>query len=305
MAFSAQVITDSVGPDKQKLQTSVLQYPRLIHAEFMTHREFSRNASSSRAIPVLKVINQVRNDPAMPIHWGKNQPGMQAHEELDPFVIEEMKELWIKSAWAAAEIAEQMMDAGLHKQVANRVLEPYQWMHVVVTTASNTNFDGLRRHGDADPNIAHLAEIWHNAQQSSIANHLRDFEWHLPFIDSRDWTEAEAACQVGRITRDMPKYHEVVAVLKKVSAARCARVSYLNHEGKRPEMSEDIKLFERLVRAELIHASPTEHQARPDLKADYDELGNPAIRNWSNPQLHGNLPGWIQFRKELPNEYIR
>ena len=301
MPFAAQVITDSIGHEGQHLQTSVLQYPRLIHAEFMTHREFSRNASSSRAIPVAKVIKQVRDDPAMPVHWGKNQPGMQAHEELDPFVIEEMKELWIKSAWAAADIAEQMMDAGLHKQVANRILEPYQWMHVVVTTASNTNFDGLRRHGDADPNILLLAELWHGSQQQSHARQLYAGDWHLPFIDEDDWGTAQRYCQVDRITRDMPGKHEVIAVLKKVSAARCARVSYLNHEGKRPDLLEDLKLFDRLVRSEIIHASPTEHQATPDSKV---LTGCSMVPDWQMKPLHGNLPGWIQHRKQLPNEYI-
>ena len=302
MGFKAQVITESKGPDGQYLSTGVLQYPRFIHAEFMTHREFSRNASSSRAIPVAKVIDQVRNDPAMPIHWGKNQPGMQAHEELPPLIIEEMKEAWIKAAWAAADIAEQMMDAGLHKQVANRVLEPFQWMHVVVTTTSHSNFDGLRLHPDADPNIHHLAQVWLDARKQHMPNQLAYGEWHLPFIDQDDWATAQRYCQVGRITRDMPGYHEVVDVLKKVSAARCARVSYLNHEGKRPDLLEDLKLFDRLVRSEIIHASPTEHQATPD--TFIQDADNPKWDMWQLQPLHGNLPGWIQFRKTLPNEYI-
>ena len=301
MPFAAQVITDSIGHEGQHLQTSVLQYPRLIHAEFMTHREFSRNASSSRAIPVAKVIKQVRDDPAMPVHWGKNQPGMQAHEELPPFVIEEMKELWIKSAWAAADIAEQMMDAGLHKQVANRILEPYQWMHVVVTTASNTNFDGLRRHGDADPNILLLAEMWHGSQQQSHAKQIYVGEWHLPFIDESDWKTVANYLQYESFNFATPAYFETVDLLKKVSAARCARVSYLNHEGKRPDLLEDLKLFERLVRSEIIHASPTEHQATPDSKV---LSGCSMVADWESKRLHGNLPGWIQHRKQLPNEYI-
>lgn len=302
MPFKAQVITDSIGPEGQTLTTSVLQYPRLIHAEFMTHREFSRNASSSRAIPVAKVIDQVRNDPAMPVHWGKNQPGMQAHEEVDPSTIEEMKELWIKSAWAAADIAEQMMDAGLHKQVANRILEPYQWMHVVVTTTSHTNFDGLRAHVDADPNIHHLADLWIGARQQSQPQQLYHGQWHLPFIDADDWATAQNYCQVDRITRDMPGYHEVVEVLKKVSAARCARVSYLNHEGKRPDLLEDLRLFDRLVRSEIIHASPTEHQATPDMMVLPSTCS--LVEDWQARPLHGNLPGWVQHRKLLPNEYI-
>jgi thymidylate synthase ThyX len=302
MPFKAQVILDSVGPSGQTLTTSVLQYPRFIHAEFMTHREFSRNASSSRAIPVKKVIEQVRNDPAMPVHWGANQAGMQAGGEISYHLKEEAIGTWIDAAYKAADAAETLMELGLHKQVANRLLEPFQWMHVVVTTVKHSNFDGLRDHTDADPNIQLLAQVWKKERSMSRAQKLDIGEWHLPFIDPQDRLAATQLCQEGRITRDMPKNSEIDEVLKKISAARCARVSYLNHEGKRPSIEEDIKLFERLVTAEIIHASPTEHQATPDILY-YDDAY--MCNAFENPGLHGNLPGWIQFRKTLKNEYIR
>jgi len=132
--ITAKVIEDSVAESNGvRLTTLQLQYPRFIHAEFMTHRVFSRNASSSRAIPVAKVIEQVRTDPAMPIHWGKNQPGMQANEELQGDERAQAIRQWKLAAERAADCANIMNTLGVHKQVANRLLEPFQYMHVIVT----------------------------------------------------------------------------------------------------------------------------------------------------------------------------
>lgn len=301
MSFEAKIILKSVGPHGQELTTSQLKYPRFIHAEFMTHREFSRNASSSRAIPVAKMIEQVRNDPAMPIHWGKNQPGMQASVELSPFHQAEIKELWVKSAVAAADWAERMMNIEAHKQVANRILEPFQWMHVIVTTVSHTNFDGLRLHPDADPNIHHLAEVWSEAQANSPAQVLDYGQWHLPYITGEDWTLAKLHLKNGRITRDEPSDEQINHLLAQISAARCARVSYLTHDGAVPTIEKDLELYNRLAGSQPIHASPLEHQATPD---HYDGRDPDFYYGWANHELHGNLPGWKQFRKMHENEYI-
>lgn len=295
MGFKAEVIAKSIGPAGQLLETTALRYPRIIHAEFMTHREFSRNASSSRAIPVAKVIEQVRNDPAMPVHWGTNKPGMQAGAELEGPERIQAIELWLKAAEEAANTAERMMDMGLHKQVANRILEPFQWMHTLVTTVSKSNWNGLRLHPDADPTIHELARVWDVASRAAIPNHLGIGEWHLPYINVDDQRAAYSYLKRSRLTRDEPRAEQVVAVLKMVSAARCARVSYLTHEGKQTTVEQDIDLYHRLVRSEIIHASPTEHQATPDV----------FFGSWANYRLHGNLPGWIQHRKQLDREYIR
>lgn len=303
MGFKAEVIAKSIGPAGQLLETTALRYPRIIHAEFMTHREFSRNASSSRAIPVAKVIEQVRNDPAMPVHWGTNKPGMQAGVELEGPERIQAIELWLKAAEEAANTAERMMDMGLHKQVANRILEPFQWMHTLVTTVSKSNWNGLRLHPDADPTIYELARVWDVASRAAIPSHLGLGDWHLPYVGEDDRQAAYNHLKVGRITRDEPWDHQILAVLKMVSAARCARVSYLNHMGRVTTIEEDIDLYKRLVRSEIIHASPTEHQATPDYQIGPDMV-EPRPR-WSQSYLHGNLPGWIQHRKQLDREYIR
>src|SRR5690606_30080072 len=117
-----------------------LRYPRFIHAEFMTHRAFSRNASSSRAIPVHKMLSQVWNDPATPIHWGASRPGMQAREELKGWKRKAAQAIWKLAGRAACVFAWGAMKLGLHKQVANRILEPWQYIHVVVTATDWDNF---------------------------------------------------------------------------------------------------------------------------------------------------------------------
>lgn len=299
MGFEAKVILASMSPTGHPITTMQLRYPRFIHAEFMTHREFSRNASSSRAIPVAKMIEQVRDDPAMPIHWGANQPGMQAHAELAPEDIQIMQNHWHLAAMQAADQAEFMEAHGLHKQVANRILEPFQWMHVIMTTTSFTNFDGLRRHKDAQPEIKHLADLMAEAYENAYINHLSLSDWHLPYIQHADWQAARV--HLFTVNNCIPTHDETINVLIAMSAARCARVSYLTHDGKVPSVADDLKLYQRLVGSQPLHASPTEHQATPDSKF-WSSVQNQEI--WEHPEEHGNLYGWRQFRKMLPNEYI-
>lgn len=296
MGFEVKIIKHSISELGMPLITAQFKYPRFIHAEFMTHREFSRNASSSRAIPVHKMIQQVRQDPAMPIHWGANQPGMQADNQLDNFKIMEVQAQWKEAANAAADIAEAMAYVGLHKQVANRVLEPYQWMHVIATTSNTSNFFGLRRHKDAQPEIKLVADLWHEALEQTPATLIKQGEWHLPYINQADVENVVTFLQKGRITRDMPPMHQRFDLLAKISAARCARVSYLTHDGQQPSIEKDLELFERLAGSQPIHASPTEHQATPDIMS--------AGVEWHHRHEHGNLIGWRQFRKMLPGEYI-
>ena len=302
MGFEVKIIKRSISEAGMPLVTAQFKYPRFIHAEFMTHREFSRNASSSRAIPVHKMIEQVRNDPAMPIHWGANQPGMQADNQLSPEDAKASEAVWRDAAHSASNYAEVLAGMGLHKQVANRVLEPYQWMHVIATTSNTSNFFGLRRHRDAQPEIKLVADLWHEALEQTPAELIKLHDWHLPYIQEEDVDAARIHLQVGRITRDMPSKYEIDNLLVAMSAARCARVSYLTHDGQKPSVVADLELYQRLVGAQPLHASPTEHQATPDFMRDAPGFVN--IEEWANKEEHGNLIGWRQFRKMLPGEYI-
>uniref|UniRef100_A0AAU6VZG8 Thymidilate synthase n=1 Tax=Pseudomonas phage Arace01 TaxID=3138526 RepID=A0AAU6VZG8_9VIRU len=306
MAFKATVLANSIARETgAKMITFELEYPRFIHSEFMTHREFGRCASSSRAIPVMKMIKRVWNDPAMPVHWGANQAGMQANESLEGWRLKVAKGIWRAASKVACVLAYGMVKVGLHKQVANRILEPWQWISVVATTSNTTNIYGLRRHKDAQPEFKMLADLMYQAEIRSLPKPLEPGEWHLPYIQSADWLYAERECQKGRITRDMPKKSEVYEVLKKVSAARCARVSYLNHDQSNPSIEADLKLFDRLVGSVPLHASPTEHQGMPDSIIGEEEQEDRSTKPiWEEPELHGNLKGFVQHRKLLPNEYI-
>lgn len=266
--MAAKIIEDSISPDGIRLVTLQLTYPRFIHSEFMTHRVFSRNASSSRAIPVAKMIEQVRTNYARPIHWGKNQPGMQASEELQEPNLIHVKSLWQQAAYNAADIAEAMMREGVHKQVANRILEPFQFIHVIVSSTEWENFFGLRDHPDAQPEICALAQEIKQAMVDSAPKTVEYGQWHLPYIHPEE--------------RNMP-----INTLKMVSAARCCRVSYLKHDGSEPSVDDDMDLCERLMKSRPIHASPFEHVATPDRRHG-----------------HGNFKGWQQFRYELDKESI-
>lgn len=274
--ISALVVCDSRHPHShgRRLTTLQLRYPRFIHSEFMTHRVFSRNASSSRAIPVAKMIEQVRNDAAMPIHWGKNMPGMQANEELDLEHKSEVKGEWNMAAQNAADSAEFMMKEGAHKQIVNRILEPFQFISVIVTATEWENFFELRDHPDAQPEIQELARVMKAAIQASKPDELGFGDWHLPYV-----TKEEKA-----------KFS--IADCRRMSAARCARVSYLTHDGQTPSPEKDFDLFDKLVGSVPLHASPIEHQAT----ADQCSLGM-----WHNQESWGNFRHWIQFRKLWEN----
>ena len=271
MTIEAKSITGSVTSHGAHLATLQLCYPRFIHAEFLTHRVFSRNASSSRAIPVAKMLEQVRTDPAMPIHWGKNQPGMQAKEELERHEKESAQAMWGTAAMHAANAAEEMNRVGAHKQIVNRILEPFQHIHVVVTATEWDNFFQLRDHPDAQPEMQALAKAMRRAldstvfYQKDVASDL-SMNWHLPYISQKEISDNPFD----------PIY------LAKLSAARCARVSYLNHDGTNPDPKKDMELYYRLIESHPRHASPVEHQGLPASNKN----------NWSN-----NFRGWIQFRE--------
>jgi len=243
MACEVKIIEDSINPyNGVRLTTYQLKYWRSIHAEFMTHRVFSRNASSSRAIPIKTFLKQVWNDPAGPIHWGANQAGMQAAHELTGFKLKFTKFIWsftgkavCSFVWLANVVAKP------HKQTLNRLLEPWQYISVVMTATETDNWDSLRDHKDAQPEIRELAIEMKKAIDASnpVVSH-----YHLPYVSKEE-----------RNTLPMAK-------CMMLSTARCARVSYLTHDGKTPSIDKDIELYNRLVGSVPIHASPTEHPAK-------------------------------------------
>ena len=282
MTTSARIILDSVSEAGVRLTTMELEYPRFIHAETMTHRSFSRSASSSRAIPVERMIQAVLGDTAMPLHWGKNQPGMQAREEHDALVTVPTEtggcrdviaqEAWLEARDRAIEIAEAFAEAGYHKQIVNRLLEPFMHIKVLVAATDWDNFFELRDHPDAQPEMQILARAMRKAMAESEPGKLGSNEFHLPYITHADYEEKRPSFDLIR-----------------ASVARCARVSYLTHDGERPSIQKDIALYERLVGSRPLHASPAEHVAHPLWG------GFPNARS-------RNFRGWVQHRVSLEED---
>lgn len=272
--IKATVVAHSINRiNLKEIYTLQLIYPRFIHSEFMTHRMFSRNASSSRAIPVDKMLSQVTKNPAMPIHWGVNKPGMQASEELQNTAY--VKADWLCAAGAAIGCASSLKDYGAHKQVTNRLLEPFQFMNVVVTATEWDNFFKLRLHPDAQPEIQELSRCMYEAMDRSEPQTLPEGYWHAPYIKG-------GMCDDENFLL--------------ASVARCARVSYKNHDHTNPVFRKDVELAKHLL--SCGHMSPFEHQAKT-LEIEFPwESGVTHCDNtghlWS-----GNFQGFIQYRQIL------
>lgn len=288
--ISATIIKDSISPTNKRITTFELEYPRFIHSELMTHRVFSRNAASSRAIPIEAMIKQVLDDPAMPVWWGKNQSGMQAKEEISDEQTEdrcwatvhhepnehwEMADAWMahtgdltfcKKIWLAARdssvsYARQLASTGLHKQIVNRILEPWAHIKVVVTSTEWDNWYSLRNHPDAQPEIHKLANDMMLLHNESVPQNLSYGTWHLPYINGDE----------GYSTQDAIK----------VSASLCAQVSYRKSDD---SLHKAMKIFDRLIESKPPHASPMEHQATP---------------MYSRESSSGNFKGWLQYRQTI------
>jgi thymidylate synthase ThyX len=300
MPFDAKVLADSVSPAGQRLTTLEATFPRFVLAEFNTHRVFSRNSASSRAIPIAKQLRRVLEDPYVPIEFGSNQPGMQAGPALEGEKREAAEDEWLRARDDAVRhvlgmvtdpqaaggdllaVLEQVDEAtrtkqrpeawlNVHKQVANRLLEPFMWHTVIVTATEWENFWNLRCHPDAQPEIRLVAERMRDANLASEPEELGEGEWHLPLVRPEDRDQVDS-----------------IEDLIKISAGRCARVSYLTHAGVR-DLAADVQLHDRLL--ESGHMSPLEHPARP---LTSEEL---AESEWS-----GNFRGWHSYRKEIAGE---
>jgi thymidylate synthase ThyX len=184
MPFYARILLDSMSPAGVRLTTMEVRYPRFIHSEIMTHRVMSKNSSSSRAIPIRKMIDAVRSDPAMPLWWGRNQAGMQAREEIDAPTRALAEAEWKRALDDALAHAERLAanDINLHKQLVNRILEPFAWITVIVSATEWANFFTQRTHEDAQPELRHIAQLMLAEYRASTPRRLALGEWHTPLI---------------------------------------------------------------------------------------------------------------------------
>lgn len=270
MGISAKIIADSINPYGSRLTTWILKYPRFIHSEFMTHRVFSRNAASSRAIPIKKMLDAVREDPAFPEVWGLNQKGMQALNSMDEELSSKARQGWLAARDSALDLARNLESLGCHKQIVNRLVEPWMYITVLATASEHDNVFALRAHKDAEPAFQVLAYNMVDRYLKSVPQKLSVGEWHIPFGDK------------------MPDGASNELKLK-ISVARAARLSYLTFDGKM-DVESDLRIFEQLKDAG--HWSPFEHAAQAAYWDPNDE-----------EFLGGNFDNtWIQYRKLFKEE---
>jgi thymidylate synthase ThyX len=296
--IEVKIIKDSYNADlKSRLTTFELVYPRFIHGELMTHRMFSRNAASSRAIPIDKVIELLQTNPAMPVHWGKNQSGMQANTEIDN--IEGAKLLWLAARDSAITHAIVMRDMGLHKQIVNRILEPYQLMKTIVTATEFNNWFWLRAHPDAQPEIKELAEKMLHVYEQSTPQELFEGEWHVPYVNTQRNIFSEF------FYYDENDKNLTADEARMISASCCAQVSYRKNDG---SLEKAHVVFDRLINSVPVHASPVEHIATPITKEAIERAMNPDADpegithvDINGYPWSGNLRGWVQYRQLIDN----
>lgn len=287
--ITAKVLADSVF-NGSRLTSLELEFPRFLLPEMLVHRDFSRNTSSSRAIPTRRLVHQVVTAPAMPVYWGKNRPGMQAREETDaPVTVRGGRSMDRQEAWLLARnqvipVAEAFDEAGYHKQIVNRLLEPWVVTKMVCSATEWANFFELRCHPDAQPEIQELAGRMRDALAQSVPRALEPGEYHLPYITPSVWQECLtwAAAKPGRRPLD--------AALR-VSVSCCAQVSYRQLD---QTFDKAFAIYDRLAGATPAHASPLEHQASPLLEKRDATHTDAYGRLWS-----GNFRGFRQYRHEL------
>ena len=278
---TAKIILDSFSPNTfSRLTTVEAKIHRFVLAELNTHRVFSRNSASSRAIPVKKMLDRAINDPAIPLSWGRNQKGMSASDVLSPAEAAQCEKEWlIARDNAVNSVLKLNGELNLHKQVANRLLEPFQWHVVIISATEWDNFFWQRCDPNAQPEMQAAAYAIQKAYYENNEIQVLDFDqWHTPYVQASEVAEFEPE------------------MLKKVSVGRCARVSYLNHDGVR-DVEADLNLYQRLVNEENQHWSPLEHVATPAHPGE--RTGNfkgwRQLRSFKEPEVKQFVPNYVQW----------
>lgn len=318
----ADIKADSISPDGVRLTTFEIRTWRYVLSEFNTHRMFSRNSASSRAIPLRKQIERILNSLAMPVVFPLEKKGMQGGDALEGQELAQAQSNWDKASKMAVEAAEALGGNGVHKSVANRLLEPFMWHTIIVTSTGWENFFHQRCSPLAQPEIRVTAELMREAYEQSEPREIGKRNWHLPYVwDDDEAIKAVTAAStaaypdVGHnfpLANEWSLYH--YELLCKISAARCARVSYLTQDGVR-DIDKDLELYERLTTADPPHWSPLEHVATPWPwnrqegcihfgVAEGEDLGEDDHRCIPLDHLPriGNLLGWRSLRTTVEAE---
>ena len=290
--ITAVVVQDSIA-NNVRITTLELEYPRFIHAEVLTHRQFSRNSASSRAVPVDDMLQLVSANPAEPVFWGRAQSGMQAREEVDDSQV--AVTYWNAARYSALDYAETLKSLGLHKQIVNRITEPFQMIRVVVTATEWANFFELRDHPDAQPEIQALAKAMGKAFLESKPMQLHAGDWHVPYV-VRQQDEAGQVFYGDDTVLDR-------ASARLISASCCAQVSYRLAD---KSLQKAERIAKRLLQARPWHASPFEHQATPMRSGSFLDIERGVTHmDVLNTLWSANFRSWIQHRQLLEQAAIQ
>lgn len=280
--YSANIVLDAINPFGTRITTFELEIPRFLLAEFNTHRMFSRNSASSRAIPVTKTLSRFVLNPVLPEFYGKERPGMQAKEEL-PKWKQKLAATAIRTmaAITAGSVLVLNKVIGLHKQNAGRYFEPFQMTKVLVTATEYENFFQLRDHPAAQPEFRKVAKLMKECLETSVPQDITFDQWYLPYVGIKDSMDPEIENHI------------------KVSVSCCAQVSYRNLD---ESLEKSLRLYEMLTKN--FHMSPFEHQAKvSELPTELKDVpfsgfthiaidNNLCVSHWS-----GNFKNYVQLRK--------
>ena len=284
--ISAKIITDSISQTGVRITTFEVAMPKFLAAEFNTHRVFSRNASSSRAIPFATMLEQVKTNPFIPIKFQKDHKGMQGTEYFEGKEHEDCVRDWLAARDAAVKAATGFAYQ-VTKQLRNRLLEPFLWHKAIVTSTDYENFFALRIHGDAEIHIADLAKKMWLAREESIPTLLNIGEWHLPYIELFDRPDGKSGIAYGIFEEGGAEKYLSLEDAKKVSVSLCAQVSYRKSDF---SLEKALRIYKSLIESTPAHASPIEQQATPH----------------EDPNHHsGNFTGWIQNRQLIKNNVCK
>lgn len=299
---SAIILKDSINKQGDRLTTFRLTYPRIILAELNTHRVYSKNTSSSRAIPVKDNIERIRNDPFIPDQWVKNARGMFSLDYIDNN-LEEIMRLWLEANYIMGDIGKNLAEYELHKQYANRLLEPFMYVDTILTGTDFNNFFYLRTAEDAQPEIQELANCMYEVYFESIPDLLYYGEWHVPYIDTIRENDS--------LTYSINDQIIDIDTAIKIAISCCGQVSYRKLN---TTIEKALEIYAKFMNNSRLHASPLEHVATPFSDLEYEsrikvrdllqvELGdNISSFDLEKILYKRNFKGWTQYRTLIPND---
>jgi hypothetical protein len=303
--YSSEIVQHSISDKGVELVTFRLHYPRFIHAEMLRHRALSRNVSSSRAIPIKEVIENVKSNPASPVFWGKNKAGMQAIEEINSKISlngvdYNNEDAWIEAAKIVAEISSEFEKAGYHKQIVNRLMEPFIFVNEVVSGTDFDNFFYLRLDNNAQPEIQHITSLMFEDLSKSVPFELKYGEWHVPYIFRR--RDAVGGIEYLYEYNGSPSVISLKSAIK-ISSSACAQASYRKLD---LSLAKANDIYNKLITSRPIHASAYEHCATPFSDTEWYVRTTCKYILKQIPDSHyesfmykGNYKGWTQYRKLL------